>query len=157
MKTDGTFGARLSSALCKIQIASAVVIAISAGCNRPLAGAVDPDPNVVLLTKLYVDHLNMKSGESPANEDSFKAFVREHGAYRLKTAGIENVDEIFKSTRDGQPLVVFYGKASGTQAQGSVVVHEQLGLDGKRCVGLRYGTVEVVEQQRFEHLSSTGQ
>lgn len=154
MKTSGTSGPRTSLALCKIQIVSAMLFAISAGCSRPHAGAVNPDPHLVLLTKLYVDHLNMNSGEPPADEDSFKAFVREHGTYRLKTAGVENVDEIFQSTRDGQPLVIFYGKASDPRLQGTVVAHEQTGVAGKRCVGMRYGTVQLVDQEQFEQLTN---
>ena len=61
------------------------------------------------------------------------------------------VDELFVSDRDGQPLVVTYGKyPAGMNAR--IVVYEKNGADGKRFVGYNSGAVELVDDARFNEL-----
>jgi hypothetical protein len=123
---------------------------IGCGGSQPLSS--DMDPHLVLLTKLYSDHLNAKQGAPPADRQAFEDFIRNHGEHRLKQSPTEDLEKLFVSTRDGQPLVMFYGKISDPWLQRSVVGHEQVGIDGKRCVGMRYGTVQLVDQKEFEQL-----
>jgi hypothetical protein len=120
-------------------------------------GTADLDPHLVAIARLYVDHMNLKGGNPPASQQAFEAFILEHGANRLKDVEPTDVGELFLSTRDHQPLVIFYGKASDPRLQGTVIAHEQMGVEGKRCIGMRYGTVQLVDQEQFERLVSTAQ
>ena len=122
------------------------------GCGASKPAASDLDPHLVVLTKLYSDHLNAKQGMPPADRLAFEEFIRTQGEDRLKQSPTADLEKLFVSTRDGQPLVIFYGKATDPRTQGDVIGHEQTGIDGKRCVGMRYGTVQLVDQQEFERL-----
>ena len=128
------------------------LVATAIGCGGSKVITADLDPNLVLLTKLYVDHLNANQGMPPRDRQQFEEFIRAHGSQRIGDRAAENLEKLFISTRDGQPLVIFYGKISDPQLQGSVVGHEEVGIDGKRCVGMRYGTVQLVDQKEFEQL-----
>lgn len=122
------------------------------GCGGPQGAGVDADPHLAVLTKLYVDHLNANQGQPPRDEKQFKEFIRANGASRLKERGLEDLDALFVSARDDKPLVIFYGRADDPRLRGSVVGHEQLGIDGSRCVGMRYGTVQLVDEAQFAEL-----
>ena len=91
----------------------------------------------------------------PASEAEFRKFVASNGGPMLEKLQIAGIDELLISERDGQPLVVIYGKRpQGVSPE--VVAYEQIGVDGKRQVGLTLGSIEEVDEQRFRQLVPAG-
>ena len=104
-----------------------------------------------ILGRTYIGYITNK-GRRPADEAEFKAYVQESmGPPVLERYGINSVEELYVSERDGQPLVFLYGK----QPQGDdddVVGYEKTGVDGKRWVSFRLGNIEEVDETRFREL-----
>ncbi|HEY3393538.1 MAG TPA: hypothetical protein VGK58_12580 [Lacipirellulaceae bacterium] len=69
----------------------------------------------------------------------------------MQGAKISSVDELFKSERDGQPYVIFFGRPPAG-ANPDVVGYEQTGVDGKRYVAFALGVVEEHDETRFNEL-----
>jgi hypothetical protein len=138
--------------------AAAFVLAVSmtltalTGCSGDRAPAGSGDSNLAVLTKIYVDHMNAHEGSPPKDETAFKDYIRQYGAHRLKGANMNELDALFVSTRDHQPLVFIYGVSADPRRQSAVVGYEQSPVDGKRTVGYRYGTIELVDDARFSEL-----
>jgi hypothetical protein len=98
---------------------------------------------------LYADFLRQNSGRAPRDPDEFRSFIGEHGASRLKAAGVSDIDALFSSTRDGQPLVIFYEADRSPLATQGIIGHEAVGIDGFRTVAYRFGTVELLEESKL--------
>ena len=97
--------------------------------------------------------MNAHQGNPPKDEAAFKDYIRQHGAHRLKGADMNELDALFVSTRDNQPLVFIYGINADPRRQSAVIGYEQSAVDGKRTVGYRHGTVELVDDARFTELA----
>ena len=76
-----------------------VTLAALAGCSGNAAPASGADPNLAILTTIYVDHMNTHQGNPPQNEAAFKDYIRQHGADRLKGADMNELNALFVSTR----------------------------------------------------------
>jgi hypothetical protein len=100
-----------------------------------------------LLTSLHTK-ISSEMGRYPKDEAEFKAALASANL-SLEALKVSNLDELFVSERDGQPLVVVYGQAP---AGSDVVVYEQNGVEGLRQVGHRIGMVEEVDAARFAEL-----
>lgn len=122
-----------------------VVIALT-GCNGDDASS-DAHSHIRVLTRFYT-RVSMDLGRPPKDEAEFKEKIKAINA-DLNAVGVSSVDELFVSERDGQPLVVDYGDFPKGS---SVVIYEQTGVDGKRMVGQRIGSVEEVDDARFKEL-----
>lgn len=61
-------------------------------------------------------------------------------------------DELFVSERDGKPLVVVYGSPL---KDSDVLVYKQTGVNGKRLIGHRIGTVEEVDEAQYKALTGS--
>jgi hypothetical protein len=129
-----------------------VTLMALAGCSGQRVPADGADPNLTVLTKIYVDHMNAHSGNPPKDEAAFKDYIRQHGAPRLKGANMSELDALFVSSRDHQPLVFVYGIGADPRRQSAVIGYEQSPVDGKRTVGYRHGTIELVDDARFSEL-----
>jgi hypothetical protein len=140
-----------SAATCAL--AMGMTLAALAGCSGNGAPASGADPNLAMLTAIYVDHMNAHQGNPPQNEAAFKDYIRQHGAHRLKGADMNVLDALFDSTRDHQPLVFIYGINTDPRRQSAVIGYEQSPVDGTRTVGYRHGTVELVDDARFTELA----
>jgi UDP-N-acetylmuramate-alanine ligase len=130
-----------------------VTLAALAGCSGIGAPASGADPNLAMLTTIYVDHMNAHQGDPPKNEAVFKDYIRQHGAHRLKGADTNELNTLFVSTRDNKPLVFVYGINADPRRQSIVIGYEQTAVDGKRTVGYRHGTVELIDDNRFVELA----
>jgi len=130
-----------------------IAVAILAGCSGTATPASEADPHLAVLTKIYVDHLNAHQGLPPKDEAAFKQYIGQHGAHRLKDAATSNLNSLFISTRDNQPLVFVYGASANPAKQTSLIGYEQSAVDGKRTVGYRHGTAELVEESQFATLA----
>jgi hypothetical protein len=124
-----------------------------AGCSGDGAPGGGTDPNLSLLAKLYIDHMNAHEGSPPKDEAAFKDYIRQNGAQRLKGIDMNGLDDLFVSSRDHQPLVFVYGINTDPRRQSAVIGYEQSSVDGKRTVGYRYGTAELVDDARFSELA----
>ena len=118
--------------------------------NSPGSGAIP----TWLLTKLYADHLNANQGRIPARRGRVQGL---HSPARSPATGKHRprqIDSLFVSTRDNRPLVVVY-KPPADPRQLAVVAYEQSAVDGKRSVGYRSGTAELIDEAAFPDLAPT--
>jgi hypothetical protein len=114
-----------------------VTLAALAGCSGNGAPASGVDSNLAMLTTIYVDHMNAHQGNPPRNEAAFKDYIRQHGARRLKGADINELNALFVSSRDNQPLVFVYGINADPRRQSNIIGYEHSAVDGMRTVGYR--------------------
>jgi hypothetical protein len=113
------------------------------------------------LSRVYLDYAVAKSGAGPANEQTLKKHIRSMPGVQLASNGVDpkEIDLLFTSERDQEPLVVLYGtgvtQISATSAP--LVAHEKTGKNGKRLVAFANGNVEVVDDSQFQELLSKKQ
>lgn len=130
------------------------ILILFAGCSRPAASDAGADPHLSMLTKIYADHMNAHQGTPPKDEAAFKTYIRAYGASRLKGHDVNEVDSLFISTRDNQPLAFVYAVSAATPLKQSVVIgYERSATDGKRTVGYRHGDSELVDETKFQELA----
>lgn len=102
---------------------------------------------------LYGKFLARSGGHPPKSEEQFRQFLATYGEKRLAALGVTDVDPLFLSPRDGQPLVVFYGKLGPPGPAGQpYVAYEQSAIDGQRYVASAVGSVAVMDDQRFNQI-----
>lgn len=91
------------------------------------------------------------NGAPPKDEAAFRAFLDERSA-GLKRMNISSVDELLTSPRDGQPLVIVYGKkhAPADSPGTPWAAVEQTGVDGKRMAAQVRGSVDELAPDVFE-------
>lgn len=137
---------------CFVVVALVLSLGGALGCG---AKSADTGPqNAAEFKSLVTLYYAMaRNGERPKDEADFKTRIRGNLAPMAEKLAVTDVDGLFTSKRDGKPLVVVYGKplqsAGGSQ---DVVAYEQEGVEGKRLVGFSMGTVDEVDQARFEEL-----
>jgi hypothetical protein len=135
----------------------ALGVALLAGCGSETTQLEPNDPSRIRMQTLaigYARYLNRNDGKLPANETELKRFIAIQGMNSLTQRGITNVDELFVSPRDGQPLVVSYGTEKlvrGFTAD-PIVAHEQTGVGGRRLVAFPSGAVVELEPEMFHKL-----
>jgi hypothetical protein len=126
------------------------------GCNRDRTAetvAAMNTSNVQRLANLYAAHQNFMNGRGPASEAEFREFIRTFDSNKLKMMGVnpDELDQLFTSEVDGQPLKVRY-KVGGGRGSQDPVVFEQVGKDGKKRVGYTGGNVEEVDDATSKQL-----
>lgn len=100
------------------------------------------------LASYYGDYMSAY-GAPPKDEAAFRAFLQERSK-QIERMDIGGVDGLLKSPRDGQPLVVIYGKPRIPAKSRSTpwVAYEQVGVDGKRMASkVRGGVDELTAEQ----------
>ena len=123
--------------------------AMLAGCGGAVQTGAKQISHVHALTTLYF-RATSALGRAPASEQEFKEAINQ-GKVDLSVLGVSNIDELFVSDRDGQPIVVVYGKDAKGKTP-DVVAYEQTGVDGVRLVGNRAGQVTEVDAAEFAKL-----
>jgi hypothetical protein len=127
---------------------SLLMFVVLAGCTgNQGAGPSVQLSHVRLLTGMHT-RASTQLRRPPKDEQEFKEFIKSSNV-SLETMGVNSVDEMFISERDGQPLGVAYGSPQGGS---DVVVWETVGVDGKRLVGHSIGMVEEVDEAKFKEL-----
>lgn len=135
--------------LCRAMIISCSLML--AGCGgEQQAAAQRESSHLKPLVVIYGQYL-ARTGQPPPSEEVFKKFVAERGTPLLTKIGIDVVDDVFVSERDGQPYVVVYGSPPEGLAR-DLVAYEQTGVDGKRLVGYSLGLVAEVDEDEFREL-----
>jgi hypothetical protein len=117
--------------------------------------AVTPDGTVTQtrltsLAEVYALHATLRK-RAPASFEELRAFAAsltpQHGG------PITLSEDRLTSLRDGRPLVVRYGLSLAGAAPGTVVAHEQDGVNGRRFVVFAgAGRLEEVDEARFREL-----
>jgi hypothetical protein len=137
--------------MARVSVACLVVaIASLAGCSG--SGSSSDQVKIQLSHIRLLSNLYVRSAASlnhnPASEEEFKKAISDSGI-TPEMLKIDNIDQLFTSERDGQPLVVVYGP----QPPGSdVIIYEATGVDGMRYVAHKIGQVEEVDEARFREL-----
>ena len=98
------------------------------------------------LAVAYGNYTKMNRGRVPKSEKSFRAWIDKQGPDFLTSLGVDNVDDIFVSTRDNQPYVVVYGKAE------QIVAYEAVGVDGRRFITDNLGVTQEVDEATFNEM-----
>ena len=109
----------------------------------------------------YLEYAVGQNGKGPPNEAALKKHIRSIPATVLTVSGIQpsEIDGLFNSDRDGEPLVVLYGtgisQISGKSAP--LVAHEKTGKNGKRLAAFANGKVELADEARLKELTASKQ
>jgi hypothetical protein len=125
-------------------MASAALVLGCGGGVSPTGGDADFQTrrSMSALASFYGDYMSAY-GAPPADEAAFRTFLQERskGIERMDIGG---VDGLLKSPRDGQPLVVLYGKrkAPADSPNTPWAAYEQTGVDGKHMAAQVRGSVE---------------
>ena len=124
------------------------------GCRR--GGSVPQPEAVANLQKIavfYGRYSQRHQGKTPPDEASFKKFILDMDPTERGSLTGSDIDALFVSPRDGQPLVVRYGFQPGPPSpKGSAVIaYEQTGSGG-RYVAFALGGVEKVSESRLQEL-----
>ncbi len=93
--------------------------------------------NIQRLGNLYNKYQSEHKWLGPPDEASFRTYVSNTPPARLDLLGIDpnNIEELFKSERDGENFVFRYKVPGSAMGKVDPVVFEKTGLNGKRMVG----------------------
>lgn len=143
---------RISSAAC-----IALVAAATLGCTE-----TDPEStlaelnktNLQRVTNLYFAYQKKHNFQGPPDEEAFKAFVRDFSPRKLERIGVDPsaIDEVFISSRDGQPFKIRYGVTGSMMGSKEPVVFEAEGDGEKRRVGFLDMSQREVDAAEYDRL-----
>jgi hypothetical protein len=120
------------------------LVAICAGCGSGGAGAIGSKDDVSHLRVvgiLYGRYMEAHGRAAPANEEQFIAFLQQEPGNWNKLA--PTAKELLASPRDGQPLVVVYGRPlkDDPEIGFPLIAHEKTGVDGQLIAISSSGTI----------------
>jgi hypothetical protein len=98
------------------------------------------------------EFVSSNGGRLPNDEVQLKRFFRQKGTRTAAEANVTNVDDLFVSERDGQPLLVKYADKSAPAKPldaDTVIAYEQTGIGGSRLVALANGRMSELDEKRF--------
>ncbi len=122
---------------------------VVAGCGSNQSPVNDAGHGVVRLLASEYGRFVAARHTPPKDRQQFADFLQSRRD-KLKGWGIQSVDELLTSPRDGQPMVVAYGKR-GPAPPDHVdwVAYEQTGVSGKRLVADARGGVRKLTEEQF--------
>jgi len=133
---------------------------LAAGCGggvSPTGGDADfkTRRSMSTLASFYGDYLSAH-GAPPKDEAAFRAFLQERSK-QIERMKIGGVDGLLKSPRDGQPLVVVYGKriAPPDSPNTPWAAYEQMGVDGKRMGAQVRGEIRELTADEIAKIQAT--
>jgi hypothetical protein len=142
----------------------AVILVASLGCGGTASPPIDEAlssptaSQMKALANMYLVYVASAKGDAPPDEEQFKQHIRSQPGMILSQYDIDrqNIDALFASQRDQEPLSVVYGgrmtMLSGNSKQ--VVAHEKTGVNGKKLVVFASTKVDHVDDQELERLLS---
>jgi hypothetical protein len=140
----------LVAALCVLTIA----LGCSAGNDAARGIAAANDSNVRRLSNLYQAYRLRNDSQGPKDQAELVTYLRQDMVpSRLERMGVDpnDIEGLFVSDRDGEPLVIRYGVGGGLGAV-DAVIFEKEGRNGTRQIGFTDGSVEEVDADRYEQL-----
>ncbi len=144
--------------MLKAAVSLAICSVLASGCDSPPPqNGSQGEPQLRLLGMLYGNYLAKHGGKAPANEDQWLKFLESQGR-QLKSHGIENVESLLTSPRDGKKLVVLYGNKIVNDGPGGLpwVAYEQTSAAGNRyAIGAR-GVAQEMNPEQFSEVFGNG-
>jgi hypothetical protein len=139
-----------------IAVVAAGFVLASSGCGGTASPAGDQGQTKAAMRLLgiqYAQYLGSHNGSPPKDEAAWRSYLEAH-MNELSPYGVKSVDDLLKSQRDGQPLVVVYGKAVPVPEQVDLTwtAYEQTGVGGKRLVCNTRGGVAELSAEDFGKL-----
>lgn len=123
-------------------------LAFFAGCGdrQEPEDVVELRSNMRGLAVAYGNYTKSHRGRPPRSEKLFRVWIEKQGPDFLTILQVDNVDDIFISSRDNEPYVVVYGKPK------RVVAYEAVGVDGKRFITDDLGVSTEVDEATFDEM-----
>ena len=120
-------------------------VLLCSGCGAPKEDADEAKQRTGLgaLAKAYGQYSSSHRGMPPKSEKALKEFIESQGPAFLNSLGVDTIDDMFISPRDGEPYVVIYGKRR------PIVAYEAVGVDGTRWVAHDLGGAEELDEATF--------
>ncbi len=138
-----------------------ILLLATCGCGKPATGPVSPvQTNLSWLGSMYGMYVGQHQGQPPSTIDDLRKFVEKStSADQLARLQVANMDELFKSPRDGKAFrLVSYSKlpapTGGTPPP--VVLYEEAGEDGQRSVAYLGGGTAQVDEAELKSLLPPG-
>ena len=125
-------------------------LSAACGCGRtPQAPA--PHTRLAVVAQAYAHFLAEHQGRLPRDQNQLKEFIQGSSTL-LEKAGASDIEQLFISERDNQPLVLLFNSQRQPLAAAGIIGHEQVGVDGRRLVAYRFGNVEELDEAQFNTL-----
>jgi len=134
-------------------VIGSIVIGSIQGCGGNVAPKQSTESEVKRLGIMFMKFLGRNRGKSPANREELETFIKATPPAELTSLGIEDINEIFHSSRDGEDLVIRYGIVVPPPGQDpTVIAYEQVGVSGKHMVVYGTGGIEEITEDRLKEL-----
>lgn len=150
------------SLVCRVLIVPLLVGGLTSiiGCGGDSAATMIQDANrsnIQRLTNLYTRHQMQMAGQGPKSEQDFRKFIQGLDAETLKNMSVDlaNLDSMFVSERDQQPLDIRYGVKSSFRDAAQGLIFERVGVEGVRQVGISTIAIkDIADDQQYADLKA---
>jgi hypothetical protein len=126
-------------------LAIALALLPLAGCTKPVSREDEQTNDLNNIARAYGIIVN-DSHRPPRGVEELKTLLS--GLHKADM--VPDPEEIFVSSRDGQPYVIIYGANLGTVSSPEILAYEKKGADGKRYVLLMSRDVRQLTDQEFK-------
>ena len=133
-------------------LAATLIVATGCGGAAPAAGGeAQTKAAMRLLGMQYADYLAAHNNSPPKDEAAMRSWLEAH-MNELAPYGVKSVDDLLKSSRDGQPLVIICGKkvADPNQPEMAWAAYERTGSGGARLACSVRGAVVKLSPEEFD-------
>lgn len=121
-----------------------------AGCSSaPINDTPSPQAPVLILARLYGEFRVMQN-KPPANEEELKQYLATKGEAFLAGMGVKSADELFRSPRDHQSLVIIYNSNAGAEENYPPIMAERVGVDGLHWAANEFGSISELNETDFK-------
>jgi hypothetical protein len=139
----------------------AVAICALAGCNRgpTKESLATGEKQILKIATLYQDFRSAHQGRNPKDAQELKDWAKTLKKEELTKRGVDNLDEVFISSRDNQPYVLVKPEAAKPGQGGRppmLWAYEQTGVDGKRMGVGAMGNAFEMDEEQFKQYTSGG-
>jgi hypothetical protein len=131
-----------------------LITAGAAGCGGSKAptgaDAATAQASMRWLGLMYSRYIVAHNGQPPKDEASFRTFL-ETQMQELNQFGVKSADVLFQTSRDGEPLVVVYGKkvSAPDTPELCIAAYEKTGVGEKRLACNTRGGVFELDPEQF--------
>jgi hypothetical protein len=130
-------------------------VALESGCGSPAAQSVSSDDTRLrLLGRLYGQYMAENNGEPPADEKQLQDYLDKSAEF-LKSQSVASPRDLLVSPRDGEPLIILYGKQIVPDENSGFpwIAYESRGADGKKYIIGSRGNVDEMTPEQIEAMA----
>jgi hypothetical protein len=136
---------------------SALVLLAGCGQSGTSGERMLADSNQTNLDRvctLYFQYQLNHGGTGPADEASFKEYIRELPAKQLERIGVEpsDIDAVFLSDRDDAAFEILWGVYGDQRGEPVAIVAESVGQEGMRMIGFNKKPHREVGEAEYKRL-----